>query len=214
MGSHAARRYGPQASCERSACAGLEPHVGGVHLDQRHPLYDGPEDLLTVLPLAVRDSARRLVREAPNLMAETVDLAQHIERLRDQVAAVRVDMDRQVRAALASASNCQAHGKQIDQLNGQADHFHRQGERSDAARVVLLGLLHTVEEMVDAHRAGSFRADVTVADLVGVLERVAKRASAAHDREWRKADKPARKTSRSAAAQPDLWAGLIAEAGA
>lgn len=184
--------FGPKDRCQRTVCVNEHPpHLAGRHLDQRDELYDGPDTLLQVLPLAVRDSARKLVREAPALMPEVVDLGRHIEWLRDQVAHVRVDADRRERRALASAASCEQHGKDITYLGEQAASFEADARRNDAGRVALLGLLHQIEEFTREWRQGN-RDHVTVADVVSALEKAAKQTSAAHMRAWKNPPKQPR----------------------
>lgn len=195
--------YGPNDRCQRTKCVNeLPPHLGGVHLDQRHELYDGPSNLLQVLPLEVRDSAYRLVREAPTLMPEAVDMAKHIQWLRDQIAHVRVDADRRERRAMALAESCEQHGKDIVALNEQLHAISESDRKNNAGRVALLGLLHTIEDFVRGWDEGRYNKDAPVADLIPALDKAAKQASAAHARAWR--DKPAPKSR--ADAQGDLFA--------
>ncbi len=177
--------YGPKARCQRTTCADIPEHLAGRHLDQRDDLYDGPDSLLQVLPLAVRDSARRIVREAPALMPEAVDLAKHIEFLRQQVAHVQVDADRKVRDAMARSSDCEHHGKEIKELGEQLYHFDKSERRADAGRLALLGFLDAVDQVVDQHAAGKLP-DLTVDELVAALAKSAKKAHAAHERAWKR----------------------------
>lgn len=177
--------FGPQAICKRTACVEIDPHKAGRHLDQRDELYDGPDSLLQVLPLAVRDSARRLVREAPALMPEVVDLAEHIEFLRGQVAHASVDKDRQVREAMARSESCEHHGQEIRQLSEQVHHFDRSADKHDRGRIALLGGLQAVRDFTDAYRAGKTPADLTVEQVVSALEAHLRKAYAAHERAWK-----------------------------
>jgi outer membrane murein-binding lipoprotein Lpp len=145
-------QYGPTKPCQRTgACVEAGPHLGGVHLDPRHPLYDGPSTTINALPHQARDAARVLLAGgAP--VPEVIEMAKEIHRLRSQVAAVSVDKDRQVRAALQRADDCAEHGKDIVQLNEQVHFFDEQARKNDAGRIALLGLLHAVEDLVQAHR--------------------------------------------------------------
>jgi hypothetical protein len=177
--------HGPKTKCQRTKCAEIPEHLAGRHLNQRDELYDGPDLLLQVLPLAVRDSARRIVREAPALMPEVVDLGKHIQWLRDQKVHVQVDADRKVREAMARSEDCEHHGKEITQLSEQLDHFDKAHDRADAGRVAVLGLLFTVDELVRQHEAGQLP-DLTVDGLVAALAQSARKTHAAHDRAWKR----------------------------
>lgn len=173
-----------RATCQRRACAEREPHPGGRHLDQRDELYDGPGSLLQVLPLSVRDSARTIIREAPALMPEVVDLANEIEFLRGQVAAVRVDADRRERAAMSRSASCEEHGREIEGLADQLGAADRREEKTEKARLALLGFTHAVDELVRAHREGRADPGLTVAKLVDGLAKAVKKAHDAHARAW------------------------------
>lgn len=172
--------YGPDKKCRRTACAELPEHKGGVHLNQRHKLYDGPSTLLQVLPIAVRDSARKIVHEAPALMPEVVDLGQHIEFLRRQVAAASVDRDRQVREAMRRSGDCEVHGQELAELAAQRNLADGRADRNEKARLVLLSFLNAVDELIDKPREG-----LTTAEILAALATAAKKARAAHTRAWK-----------------------------
>lgn len=181
-------RYDPtrpehRATCQRSTCAGQPAHPGGRHLDQRDDLYDGPGSALQVAPLAVRDSARKIVREAPALMPEVIDLVNHIEFMRGQVAAVSVDKDRQVRAASERALDCDSHGEVIRGLERQVTAFDDSARASEAGRMVLLGFLHVVDELL---RGSPSLRNITVPELISALKIASKKTHAAHDRAWKR----------------------------
>jgi hypothetical protein len=178
-------RYGPEATCQRTACATAPPHKAGRHLDQRDELYDGPDSLLQVLPLAVRDSARLLVKAHPEHLAEVVDLAKHIEFLRDQIAHIRVDMDHKVRDAMARSESCEHHGEEIKGLSAQLHAADERAERNDRGRVALLALLHAVEDFLELHRRDQLIKTLTVAKVIEWLTKATKRTSAAHARAWK-----------------------------
>jgi hypothetical protein len=173
-----------RATCQRSTCAEREPHPGGRHLDQRDELYDGPGSLLQVLPPSVRDSARKIIREAPELMPEVVDLGNEIEFLRGQVAAVRVDADRRERAAMLRSADCEHHGREIEELGRRLGAVDRAGEKTEKARLALLGFMHAVDDLVRAYREGRTDPGLSVAELVDALAKASKKASDAHARAW------------------------------
>lgn len=179
--------HGPESICQRGGrCASREPHKAGRHLDQRDELYDGPDFLFQILPLAVRESARKIAREHPDVMPETVDLAAHIEHLRQQVAHVSVDRDRRVQVAMSRALDCEVHGKDIKELETQIHHFSQSERRNDDGRVAALGLLFAVDDLVRQHERGELRADLTVDQLIESLKRSAATVRRAHDRAWKR----------------------------
>lgn len=178
-------KYGPDATCQRTACAAIPPHKAGRHLDQRDELYDGPDALFQVLPLAVRDSARLLAKAHPEHLAEVVDLAKHIEFLREQVAHVRVDGDRRERDAMARSASCEHHGVEIEELGKQLHAADQRAERNDRGRLALLGLLHGLDDLVQLYQAGRIVQTLTVKQLMGSLAESVKKTNAAHARAWK-----------------------------
>lgn len=179
-------RYGPDQPCQRTACAGRETHLAGRHLDPRDELYDGPHSTLQVLPLSVRESARRIVAEAPALMPEVIDMAREIRRLENQITHVQVDRDHKVLDAMARSKSCEEHGRQIKELSAQLGAADRRARAEEGGRVALLGFLQVVRDFVDAHRAGRGPADLTVAKVVDALAKAVKKAEAAHMRAWKR----------------------------
>lgn len=171
-----------RAPCQRTACQGQPQHPGGRHLDQRDELYDGPRALVDALPHSVRDSARKILREAPGLMPEVVDMAVEIQALRDQVAAVSVDKDRAVRDAMRRSESCEHHGREITELGKALDHADRLQRRTEGGRIALLGFLHAVD---DALKGSPTLRNITVPELIAALKRASKKAHAAHDRAWK-----------------------------
>jgi hypothetical protein len=187
IANNTAREYGPNKPCQRTACADGDPHLGGVHIDPRNPLYDGPDITVNALPAVARDACRNLLAAGASV-PDVIDLANEIHRLRDQVAAVRVDMDRQVWAAMQRAGDCGEHGKDIHRLEEQVDHFDRAAAQNDAGRVALLGGLHQLEDAIRMLQEQGGRGE-KVPDLALVLDVFAKaieRTYAAHKRAWSK----------------------------
>lgn len=166
-------RFGPDATCERSVCQGEHAHKGGEHTNPRSPRYDGPHVTVTALPEGPRRAARALLAAgAP--VPDVVDLVKEIHRLRDQVAAVTVDKDRQVQAAFARSESCEAHGEEIAQLGTQLHASDQRAERNDRGRIALLSFPHDIEKLRDD-------AQVSGADL----KRAARKVLDAHGRAWR-----------------------------
>jgi hypothetical protein len=187
MTTDLAREYGADKPCRRTACATADPHLGGAHIDPRNPLYDGPTTTVNALPMAARDACYNLLHAGASV-PDVVDLAHEIHRLRDQVAAVRVDMDRQVRAASERALDCEEHGKDIRRLEEQVHHFDKAATRDNAGRLALLGGLHPIEDAIRTLQESARRGD-KVPDLKTVLDVFAKaieRTYAAHKRAWSK----------------------------
>lgn len=182
-------RYDPsnpnhKVTCTRIKCVELEraAHPAGVHLDQRHEFYDGPDGALGAASIYIRDSARKIVREAPGLMPEVMDLVTYVEFLQDQVTHARVDRDRGIRDAMAHSESCEYHGEQIKALNEQVSVIDVSAQKSEKARLALLGLLQAIDDVTEHYRQA--RTDWTIGQLVDALEKVSKKAHAAHARAW------------------------------
>lgn len=187
MADNPTREYGPDKPCKRTACANGNPHLGGAHIDPRNPLYDGPEITVDALPMVARDACRRLLAAGASV-PDIVDLAEAVHRLGDQVAAVRVDMDRQVRAAIAWAADCDEHGKDIRRLEELVALLDEQSKHNNAGRLALLGGLFPIEDAIRALQQNIFHGD-PVPDLktvLGVLSDALVRTYAAHKRAWSK----------------------------
>ncbi len=181
-------RYDPsnpnhKVTCTRSACAELErpAHPAGLHLDQRSEFYDGPDALLDATSMYVRGSARKMIREAPALTPEVVDLVTYIDRLQDQVTHARVDRDRGIREAGARALDCEAHGERIKALESQVAGFDASAQRSEKGRLALLGFLSAIDKAL----SDGIPEGVTVEKLGEVLKDASGKAHAAHDRAWK-----------------------------
>lgn len=171
------------ATCTRLKCSGpdVPVHQAGRHLDQRSEFYDGPSTLLDATSVYVRDSARKIVREAPELTPEVVDLVTYLEFMRGQVAAAQVDRDRGIREASARALDCDAHGEVIKGLEDQVTALDASQRRTEAGRLALLGFLHAVDE---ATKGSPTLRNITVPELIGALKQASKKTHAAHTRAW------------------------------
>jgi len=183
-------RYNPHrpehaVTCSRLKCSGpdVPAHQAGQHLDQRSEFYDGPDTQLQATSMYVRGSARKIIRDAPALTAEVVDLVTYIDYLGDQATHARVDRDRGIREASARALDCDAHGEVIRGLEEQVAAFDSAQRRADAGRLALLGLTFAVDELVRQHKDGQLP-DLTVDKLVKALADAVKKTHAAHDRAW------------------------------
>jgi hypothetical protein len=170
-------------TCTRLKCSApdVPVHEAGRHLDQRSEHYDGPDTLLGATSMYVRSSAWKIIRRAPELTPEVVDLVTYVEFLGDQATHARVDRDRGIREASARALDCDAHGEVISGLETQLYAVGANERRAEAGRLALLGFLHAVDEGLD-----KMRADITVAELVTALKAASKKAHAAHDRAWKR----------------------------
>jgi hypothetical protein len=191
--------YGPDKPCKRDACADEPAHLGGEHIDQRSPRYDGPSITINALNSGPRKAAYALLAAgAP--MPEVVDLVQEIHRLGRQVAAVMVDKDRSVRAASERALDCADHGHLIKFAEESRHHFAEQAESNDRARVALVSVLYALKDAVSvlrdrAQREGELPpAAEIVESIAGYLDK----ASRSHDSAWRRAETKARKAKAGA----------------
>lgn len=178
---------GRDEACGRLKCSGpdVPVHQGKAHLDPRSEHYDGPDTMLAVLPLAVRESARRIIRLVPEVTPEVADLGEHILFLKDQVAHVSVDRDHKVREASRRALDCADHGEVIKRLEEQVSAFDQSARRSEAGRLAVLGLLHELDAVVRRFGTGEVRADLTLPELVEALKKAVDGTRRAHDRAWR-----------------------------
>lgn len=173
-------RYDPykpehKVACQRTPCAGLDPHPGGRHLDQRDELYDGPQTQLDAASMHIRDSARKIIREASALTPEVIDLITYIEHLQNQVAAVRVDRDRQVREALRRSEDCAAHGEEIQELLRMQAAIEGSRRKEEAGRNALLSFLFAIDNVLDK---------APEALTPDVLRDASRKTHAAHKRAW------------------------------
>lgn len=116
------------------------------------------------------------------MMPEAVDLAKHIEWLREQVASVRVNSDRAVREALKRSEDCAAHGEDIKALERQLAALDADRERTEKARLTLLGLLHAIDDLVIAHKSG--RVTLNLDSLIESLAEATRKTHNAHQRVW------------------------------
>jgi hypothetical protein len=168
-------------TCSRLKCSGVDVpvHQAGLHLDQRSEFYDGPDIQLQATSMYVRPSAWKIIRTAPALTPEVVDLVTYIGFLEDQVTHVRVDRDRGICEASRTALDCEAHGEVIKSLEDQVTSFDKSAHKSEAGRLALLGFLNAVDKGLD-----EIRPDITLPELVTALKTASKKAHAAHTRAW------------------------------
>jgi hypothetical protein len=201
--------YGPDKPCQRAACVAANQeanpgvtvgnHVGGAHLNPRNrDLYDGIATSFQAMPFAVRDATVELLsfvqafshRPADGdtkLRASVEDALaacfDEIGRLRQQVAHVRVDAERQIREAGRRAESCEVHGEMIRDLTNQAMLLDESRDRSEKARHALLAFLDGVDGVTQAYRENrvSFSGP---GQLVEALEKASEKTHAAHRRVW------------------------------
>lgn len=185
-----------EARCQRSGCTAdgtlVADHQGKEHLDPGSPLYDGPGILLNAMPMSCRrqmlaawhaamsDDVPLHVRQA---VLHALDAAgREIDRLRQQVAAVRVDADHQIRDAMARAADCDVHGDDIRTLDEQLRIWAADRDRIERARVALLGEHHVIDQLLDGwdDSPTPMKAEAVRALLVDAH----KKASNAHKRAW------------------------------
>lgn len=185
--------YGPDKPCRRTRCCGTDPavgtghanHLGGAHLDPRdREHYDGLR--VQAMPAPIRGAARTLMqhvnaynRPAPDdtELRVAVDVAldaafQEIDRLRQQVAHVRVDADRKVREASRASLDCEHHGEVIRSAEAQAGHFAADRDRVEKARLALLGEHQAIRDALS--KGGTI--------IPSALRALNEKASRAHER--------------------------------
>ena len=174
---------GPLEPCGRTACAAEPAHLGGVHLDPTHRLYDGPDISLNALPAAVRvpvfvllHAARRDGWNMPAVNLALHHIAEEIHRLQQQNAAVRVDRDRGIRAAQARAEDCTEHGTALRHESHQAYWFSILADRTDAERLVWLT---GIDAISDALRGRDDTWSAAVRTHIEKVRRHARRVRAA-----------------------------------
>jgi hypothetical protein len=174
-------------TCSRLKCSGSDVpvHPAGQHLDQRSEFYDGPDTQLQATSMYVRSSARKIIKDAPALTPEVVDLVTYVDFLEDQATHARVDRDRGIREASARALDCDAHGEVIKGLEDQVAAFDSAQRRADAGRLALLGLTFAVDGLVRQHKDGQLP-NLTVDKLVAALADAVKKTHAEHDRAWKR----------------------------
>jgi len=179
-------RYDPynpnhKVTCPRTKCAERPAHPAGLHLDQRSEFYDGPGSQLDATSMYIRDSARKIITDAPALTPEVVDLLTYVDFLENQATNARVDRDQGIREAGARALSCDEHGRVIEALEDQVHAFDQDAARSEAGRLAALGFLTAVDQLLDRPRP-----DLTAAELLDALRQAAKKTHAAHDRAWKR----------------------------
>jgi hypothetical protein len=194
-----ANPYGPDQPCQRTTCNHDDNHLGGAHLnpyDRAH--YDGIVTLYSAMPATVRtaampillhvgafgpvdpdsgDDARRAVETALTAAFEEID------RLRQQVAHVRVDADHKIRDAMARAVDCADHGRVITELETQLTASDRAHDLAEKARLALLGGHLALGDLLTA--AAKSDTPPNPVALVVALTALYKRTAAAHTRAWK-----------------------------
>lgn len=200
--------HGPDKPCRRTACVAAEPapsgdtatHLGGAHLDPRDRAhYDGILTSHNAASLYVREPFKPLLVQVgafagppattpdspQRALVETAAHAAYreLDRLRRQVAHVRVDADHKVRDAMRKADDCTHHGQMIKDLERQVNAFDKARDRSEKGRLALLGFLTAIDDFVEKYRtAGTER---TTEEIVTALEAAARKTHAAHTRAWK-----------------------------
>lgn len=191
----------PDRLCRRDMCADEPAHRGEEHLDPRSPRYDGPDNAVNALDSGPRSAARKLLAAgAP--VPEVADLVNEIHRLGRTVAAVRVDMDRQVRAASDRALDCAEHGQIIKAAEESVHHFSQMADRHEDARRALVTVLYTLKDAVSVLRDRARREGglPPASEIVDSIASYLDKASRAHDAAWRRAEAKGRKQTKGAKA--------------
>ena len=168
--------------CTMAPCRVDGDHPGTDHLDPRSPHYDGP-----ILANDRDGEAFRVILAAlPDTLETRVAVHHLVGALReaqDQRAHAWVDRDRGIREAMRRSQSCEAHGEQIRELGERLHAAHSGEERTNQARLALLGFLLAVDDAVKAYRAGA-HAELTLDTLVTALEGSSRKAHAAHTWAW------------------------------
>jgi hypothetical protein len=177
-------------------------HLGGAHLDPTdRDHYDGIGILYRASPHTVRDAVKPLIAHVDGFnprgthaVADTplramVEVAlesalREIDRLREQVAHVKVDADRKVREASRAALDCADHGQVIYDLEKQVIGIDVGRAQTENARLALLGEHQFIRDLLDAMDSGRYiPADVNA--LTAELRSINRRTSNAHTRAWK-----------------------------
>lgn len=180
-------------------------HVGGEHLNPHNrALFDGNSTSIIAATYRVKSEVSALDQLKPTLgdltpsdrayAEEVIDAAirvtlREIDFQRDQATQARVDADNKVREASKRALDCADHGRVIAELEGQVGLFESAERRSNDGRLALLGFLTAVDDFTRAFREGRTRT-LSPEEIVTELEKVSRKAHAAHSRAW--SDKPKR----------------------
>lgn len=146
---------GHNGTCQRTTCTDLQEHPGALHIDPASDLYDGPEYRLGALPYSCQRSAYTLLFAArergwDRRVVETAlhEMAGEILRLKEQVAQVRVDKDRGIRAAMARAEDCVEHGADIARLGHDLHWMWIHAKQMEEAATGHQTSLYHVEDLV------------------------------------------------------------------
>lgn len=144
----------------------------------------------TVLGIVVHDPAGLLPAVSAAEREDAVEalhkMIDETERWKDAWASEHVDKDRQVRAAMARSADCTAHGEEITQLQAQLAAAEARADRTEAARLVMLGWYQACVSMVAAARQGE-QAGKPLPDSASITEWMEKslpRIGRAHQKAW------------------------------
>jgi hypothetical protein len=187
-------KFGPQARCQRTACAAGPEHLGGAHIDPRSPLYDGPDSTVRALNLLPRRAAEALFAAGAPI-PEVVELVEEIHRLGMEVAAARNDGDRREAVALATAGDCSTHGEEIRRLEDRLAQFDHGEYQAEAARRVLvegLSEIHAFADQIDMRAKAKLDVPGSAAMAARLLKFVDK-VHASHQRAWHGKARPSKR---------------------
>lgn len=113
-------------------------------------------------------------------LADAIERAERAERREEQFRNWWTGVSKQLRDLQhdclqkdwAHATNCETHGKQLQELDADALRLSRLQDRAESERVRLVVGLQVLQDIVRAHRAGQTRADLTVDELMGAFENI------------------------------------------
>lgn len=169
--------------CVPAPCRAQGDHPGGDHLNPHSEHYDGP-----ILPGYREGEAWRTILDVLPYTQETRVAVHHLvtayRQAKDQAARAQVDRDRGIREAMTRSESCEHHGEEIKALTAQLGAADQRAEKTEKARLALLGFTHAVDEMVRAYAQDRTDPGLSVAKLVDALAKASKKAHDAHARAW------------------------------
>jgi hypothetical protein len=168
--------------CRPAPCRSKGDHPGGDHLNPRSEHYNGP-----ILPGYREGEAWCVILALLPDTAETRVAVHHLVEAHRQAEkrAVRagIDRDHGIRDAMERSQSCDHHGEEIKSLTDQVHGISAQLDRTERARIALLGFLHAVDEVVRGHPGEQGPGQLL--SLLSALAGAVKKTRAAHDRAWR-----------------------------
>jgi hypothetical protein len=201
--------YGPDRPCRRITClhndqipspGGAAAHLGGAHLNPRDRAhYDGPATIVSAMPAPIREAVLPLLSHIGSYAARpaeadtplraiaevAVDVCcREIDRLRQQIATVRADADRQIREANNQAIDCEHHSMIIAEQDLTYGLLSRNLDRTEKDRQVLLAGHQTITDLLDTILGMPRSERASAADALTALLAANAATTRAHYRAW------------------------------